>query len=574
MMVTLVSQCEKKAINKTRRVLDAFADRIGSNTWQTVITQEGLLAVRKLLRNTASKNTAVACHWIRSRSRTELLWVVGNKQKFNARGLVPVNSTSNPNTYRDDQADWHYLPLIQSLASLAALLHDWGKASARFQEKLDTNYKGKQGDALRHEWVSCLLLKALIESTNAESDEGWLKLLAQGEVSESQLMQVDLPSIKTPLAGLPTIAKLVVWLIVTHHRMPLQRSKSKELLNEWKGREEAESINKLFAHISREWGYWNEPARETLADCLLFPQGLVTNSNSWLKALKRWAKKLLDQQPLVDTLMSTGSYRPILHHARLCLMLGDHYYSSLSAQESGPWKHHIGLIANTQKDGAPKQALDQHLIGVYEQAKRNVNKLPQLERQLPVTDNITALRKKSPTPFRWQDKAASKVSDWTSQHNDQKYGFFAVNMASTGCGKTFANAKVMLALAENNDGLRYILALGLRTLTLQTGDEYRERIFQQSDGSDLAVLIGSKAIAELHNQKSDNKEAEKQAQEKGSDSQESLLGVDEEVFYDVELPEDGLATLLPNNKARKFLYAPILALSQTFTHHDSLSSFL
>ena len=29
MMVTFISQCEKKALARTRRVLDAFADRIG-----------------------------------------------------------------------------------------------------------------------------------------------------------------------------------------------------------------------------------------------------------------------------------------------------------------------------------------------------------------------------------------------------------------------------------------------------------------------------------------------------------------------------------------------------------------
>jgi CRISPR-associated endonuclease/helicase Cas3 len=157
MMVTFVSQCEKKALSRTRRVLDAFADRIGDNTWQTVITQEGLNAGRKLLRNTATKNTAVACHWIRSRTRSDLVWVVGNKQKFNTQGIVPVNITSKPSNYTDDKANWHYLPIIQSLTSLAALLHDWGKASARFQEKLGKDYKGKQGDALRHEWVSCLM---------------------------------------------------------------------------------------------------------------------------------------------------------------------------------------------------------------------------------------------------------------------------------------------------------------------------------------------------------------------------------------------------------------------------------
>ncbi len=95
MMVTIISQCEKKALARTRRVLDAFANRIGDNTWQTVITEEGLVTLKKLLRQTASKNTAISCHWIRSRSRSQLLWVVGNRNKFNTiTGFVPVNYTS------------------------------------------------------------------------------------------------------------------------------------------------------------------------------------------------------------------------------------------------------------------------------------------------------------------------------------------------------------------------------------------------------------------------------------------------------------------------------------------------
>ncbi len=93
MMVTFISQCEKKALKRTRRVLDAFANRIGDNTWQTVITEEGLKTVKKMLRQTASKSTAVSCHWIRSRSRSQFLWVVGNKRKFDENGVVPVNYT-------------------------------------------------------------------------------------------------------------------------------------------------------------------------------------------------------------------------------------------------------------------------------------------------------------------------------------------------------------------------------------------------------------------------------------------------------------------------------------------------
>ena len=91
MMVTFISQCEKNALKRTRRVLDSFANRIGDNTWQTIITQEGLNAVQKLLKKTASKSTAVSCHWIRSRSRSDFLWVVGNKDEFDENGIVAVN---------------------------------------------------------------------------------------------------------------------------------------------------------------------------------------------------------------------------------------------------------------------------------------------------------------------------------------------------------------------------------------------------------------------------------------------------------------------------------------------------
>jgi CRISPR-associated endonuclease/helicase Cas3 len=104
-MVTFISECEKKALNRTRRVLDSFANRIGSRTWQTVITEEGLDAVKKLLRKTATKNTAVACHWIRSRSRSDLLWVVGNQDKFNPQGIVPVNYTNKIDALKMDQID-------------------------------------------------------------------------------------------------------------------------------------------------------------------------------------------------------------------------------------------------------------------------------------------------------------------------------------------------------------------------------------------------------------------------------------------------------------------------------------
>jgi CRISPR-associated endonuclease/helicase Cas3 len=551
MMVTFVSQCEKNALKKTRRVLDAFADRIGDNTWQTVITEEGLLATKKLLRRTASKNTAVSCHWIRSRSRTELVWVVGNKRKFDSEGRVPVNSTSTNQLYRESSQDWQFLPVIRSLTCLAALLHDWGKANARFQQKLAREYKGPGSDRLRHEWISCLLLKALIASTNnPDSDYDWLNTLKEGRINEDVIKSALSENNKRPLADLPNTAKLIAWLIVSHHRLPaLDKNHAP------KG-SSCKSLDGLLSMIEKNWGYENTNV-EGLTTCLEFPSGLLTESGKWLSQLKRWSGKLLESQDTIAQTIENGSYRVLLHHARLSLMLGDHYFSSLDISQSGKWQNATGLIANTQQDRSPKQALDQHLLGVCKHAKETVGKLPIIESTLEPSFNTAELKRKSPPAFAWQDTAAKKVRNWRVANKDQAKGFFAVNMASTGCGKTFANAKVMMALSEEGDSLRYILALGLRTLTLQTGDEYRERIFKNTDGSDLAVLIGSKAVADLHYQ---NKLEQQRIQsEQGSESIEPLLADSDEVIYQGELPEEGLTTVLKSDKDRKLLYAPVLA---------------
>lgn len=212
MMVTFVSECEKKALKRTRQVLDAFADRIGSNTWQTVITQEGLLAVKKSLRRTASKNTAVSCHWIRSRSRSELVWVVGNRGKFNSKGIVPVNTTQQEvpmDIARDkpikgvEYANTHLQRLDQHLfavgyvaeqlytryypddgpqinaAFISGCLHDIGKVDPKFQDwatkEKNKSYRAEDGQHIdetkfsfekhpRHNEISLAIFSLLDDS--------------------------------------------------------------------------------------------------------------------------------------------------------------------------------------------------------------------------------------------------------------------------------------------------------------------------------------------------------------------------------------------------------------------------
>ncbi len=552
MMVTFVSQCEKKALNRTRRVLDSFANRIGDNTWQTLITNEGLNAVKKLLRKTASKSTAVSCHWIRSRSRSELVWVVGNRNKFNEQGVVPVNTTQKNIINSQWENNWHYLPLIKVLTALAALFHDWGKASICFQDKLKSTKI--QGDPLRHEWVSCLLLNAFIGV--AKDDTTWLEVLAKGEFSEEMLKQTLANNKnRSPLAKLPPIAGMMAWLILTHHRLPLP--KEKENQKRFNGFP-LEKYDDLFSVIDKSFGYENLNTEIDLEQCLNFSQGLPSQSPSWLKQIKKWALKALQQQSLMEQAIKSGAWRLVLHHARLTLMLGDHYYSS--QPEDTKWQSPLTLYANTDRASKQlKQKLDEHLVGVAKNALRTTHLLPVFENEPPKVQGVRALKQKSPKAFAWQDKAVSKIKIWRDSNlkhmQTSQFGFFTVNMASTGCGKTFANAKIMQALSEDGDSLRYILALGLRTLTLQTGDEYRNRI--GLDNTELAVLIGSKAVADLHNANKQKNDEDINIENIGSESLESLL--DEAIDYDCDIPEEGLATVLTRNKDRQFLYAPVLA---------------
>ncbi len=597
MMVIFTSRSEKKALSTVRRILDSFADRIGNDTWKTVITREGLQTVQMLLKRTATKNTAVACHWIRSRSHSELVWIVGKRDMFNEEGIIPVHFTEKEILHHEWENDWQYLPLIKALAAVAALLHDWGKCSELFQKKLNVKNGEtvKKGDPFRHEWVSCKLLEAVVLAAGkADNDKKWLEDLADGKIkaadiedilhaAENRNRQIDIEKIvqidekengqenmkKRDTEKMP-LAKILMWIILSHHRLPVEKDK-----NKWWGMKKP-TFHEMFEELTASWGYENTGDDGSCAQCFSFPKGLLLEDAPvrW-KCLKKWCRRLAENYDRLEDIMEGGEggsgLRAILHYARLSLMLADHYVSSLPEEtDKSRWAKN-DLWANTdRKTGAKKQYLEEHLVRVCEQATHIVHRLPYFSDQMESVYDVPELAKRSPAAFRWQDTAVKEIRSFRKKNGgDGRY--FIVNMASTGCGKTFANAKIMQAVSGDGKSLRYILALGLRTLTLQTGDEYRERI--RLDRNDLAVLIGSSAVAKLHEEdKEAGKKKEQEGNKKEYSSEEPLLPEELE-YVDTENEEQSRFLDIffhksdrrgrtvdeqASKKNRAFLYKPVL----------------
>lgn len=537
MVIIFTSECKDKALKRTKQTLDLFALRIGRRTWKTVITEDGLLTIRKLLRKNASKNTCISCYRVKGYNEMNLLWSVGNKDYFNNEGVFPVNYKNKTN----NSNDWHYLDLIKCLVAIASLFHDFVKASIFFQEKLKRFEIC--GDPMRHDWLSAILF---ISFTKLYKEDEWIDALinSSSEELESNIILSFKNADKSKISDdISDLVLSISWLIMTHHKLPIRDPKDAPIsapLNEFKD---------FLKIVSVEWGYKNDKNEDVYEDnlkkCFEFNNGLPI-SDIWLKYVKRYANKLKKCQTLFDECLKKDCLRSILTYSRLCIVLGDHTFSSKDNDKN--WKGKSDLFANSYRNKKElKQKLDEHLIGVSDSSTKIAHLLSSFEGnnyELPYAKNIKFLSLKSPKKFEWQDIAVDKIREWRKEKNNfgvQQFGFFGVNVASTGKGKTIANAKLMKALSINGDTLRYIFSVGLRTLTFQTGSEYKKKLDLSNE--ELAIVVGGTLI----NSKVDD-----------LDSDESLIEDDIEFYDESFVSNDHLSTLLVDNKSKAFLYAPVL----------------
>lgn len=213
----------------------------------------------------------MSCRWIRSRNRSQLLWVVGNRDKFNEEGLVPVNTTRKNILHNEWKGGWPYLSLLKAVVAVAALFHDWGKSSDHFQKKLRLSSLEK--DPYRHEWVSCQLLAAVADiSGDTQDDDAWMHLFLEGMLKKTTLK------------------------------------------NEMKKHsDQADALPKMPPIM-----------------CFSFSKGFLLDDDDWNKAVKKWMARLLREKAQLQQLCTNSSLalRTLLLYAREALMLADHFVSS------------------------------------------------------------------------------------------------------------------------------------------------------------------------------------------------------------------------------------------------------
>lgn len=492
MHVVLVSNCEKAALSRTRTIVDRYATRIGDRAWATRITQAALDELWTALKRRASRHTSVACYRSDTTIGLRLVWIVGNRQGYDAHGRFAIATTQGKKEF---PMPFRHASLV---ARLAGYTHDFGKASERFQDKLKKSLDPKtkddqasQIDVIRHEWLSAWLLRHLLdkrEPGGSTIDAGALmqawETMRQRERDRDGPVKTD-PPVATPIRSALQAAG---WAVCTHHG-----AMGGELTQ-----------RHLDGNRHVRGGNPSNNLKLALPDAFA-PGGDPDDAARW-KALFAHIDKTVDR--LSNIVRPAPYWEGVMLMARAALILADHKVSSQSLEGEFDGKRHDILYANTKeitqapaassshrqkatRNARPERRLDQplswHLQRVGDVAETNIRMFA--GEGLPVVDpglvmSVLARRADMSSRYAWQDGAVDHV-------RQEPGGGLVFNVASTGAGKTLANLKI--AFAMRPDAVRLTVAFNLRSLTSQTFAAFGKHLSSIDKATferDFACLMG------------------------------------------------------------------------------------
>lgn len=462
MYITLISACQKRALRRTRAVLDSYALRIGDRFWKTPITGEGLQELRGLLRRSATRHTAVACYRNHGSHDMKLLWIVGSRVTFGENGLYPVGTR----TRRRLTIPFWVRPAAL-LADMAGLTHDLGKTGQNFCDKLaaavDSSRDAQGRDPVRHEWISMRLVQS--QRARVDLEQAWpISLDWDAQRKSPGVSPRDLRH------GLDDLDDALDYIILTHHKLlgPTQSGI-------WPNNE---------AHV------YDDRARIT---CAVPPEQWP--ANLWADVLRRRCRI----EALVTNNGSADFWRGIVWLARMAVILADHEVSAHRFRKNTPPRYFktLDLYANTrpnERTGEPEynQPLGWHLAEVARLAGDRVYRIGTLRLPRVSEETVEQLLDQTPVrgPYGWQGRALQAAQDLAGKSHESPV--LVLNIAATGTGKTRANAMLACALRKRP---RFAMALNLRTLTLQSGAALQKYGFGQDE---VATVIGDRSTQRLH----------------------------------------------------------------------------
>lgn len=469
MIFFVCSLSQKQALSYVRTVLDCWGQRCGSESWFIKTNKEGISIIRDTLSEfprSKMREMAVVCYRVDgfSHKKIGLQWLIGNSLRLKSQGLVPIRSSNVKKVFNNQTI---IMSETVRLSYDAGVCHDPGKATTHFQSKLKKS--APISDPIRHEALSVEILRGAAEkSPFTKTIQDATKKLSRYISKEGQF---------------PGPLSMFERLILSHHRLP-----SRGLTTANHIREVPDCAAKLAKMEKPATGIDNE-LWSKLCDIAMVRHNESDNSDG---------------------------ARASFFYARMGLMLADHYVSSLSCNEEGKVFDAVGPVAPWLSQALrPKkdrrnvvkanswQSLDGHLRSVGRCARmlsralirgRLVADLPTLaEGQLA---HISGRQGK----FAWQGQSIDFVQDQVSP-GDTCLMFVG---SATGSGKTRFCAVAASTVAWQRP--RWTTVLNLRTLTLQTGDEYNRDLGLSSE--ELAVHLGSKEVIDLHHAYSDSQKAD------------------------------------------------------------------
>lgn len=473
--------------------------------------------------------------------------------------------------------------LLALLGRLAGLLHDTGKSIVSFQHKI-RGLNASLIDPARHERLSahvcCMLLEKYRQNTGGEDEtlrrlasftsDDWDKVIREAlKEIDGSLKDPNKQKRKTPdkpdrllnncLSGpgrqtgpeghFYPVFTVLIQLILSHHFLPYTELRGNR----------ASILEKKYIH-----GY--DDTKQSVSDNKLKPYGTPSwYDPQWLAHVDGSINAILEFKtktriPGMPTLLL---YSFLI--ARPSLVSADQIISALGNQMKYKGDPEGICFANPydREKGEMAQTLARHLIGVGRRTARNIELLRRVwegHRLDHVADIPAPLKTQHPLPptFAWQATAkqiAEKIRLQQEARPDS--GFFGIMAAGTGTGKTRCIPTFMSYL-QGEGNIRFTLALGLRTLTEQSGKDYvnaEEVGFREN--IEASVLIGGEFQDYTRH---DIQESESEETEELADRIYGGVHIEQDSLFPADLvgPRGSMSWNDNNDKLAKMIQVPIL----------------